>query len=145
MDFETAMKISGSGLSAQRTWMNVLSANLANANTTRTADGNPYARRTVIYETTPAEEDFEQALDGATQGELDSVQVTGIVSDRRDFKEVYDPGHPDANADGIVKMPNVSAIEEMTNLLTATRAYEANLTALNNTKRMALKALEIGK
>jgi flagellar basal-body rod protein FlgC len=145
MDFETSMKISASGLSAQRTWMNVLSANLANVNTTRTASGKPYERRTVVYEATPAEEDFGRILDDSTQEELQGVRVADIVSDGRDFRQVYDPGHPDADAKGIVAMPNISSVEEMTNLVIATRSYEANLTALQNAKQMALKAIEIGK
>jgi flagellar basal-body rod protein FlgC len=145
MDFETSMKISASGLSAQRTWMNVLSANLANVNTTRTAAGKPYERRTVIYEATPATESFDQVLDDSVQEELQAVRVANIVSDGRDFKEVFDPGHPDANASGVVAMPNISAVEEMTNMVIATRSYEANLSALQNAKQMALKALEIGK
>jgi flagellar basal-body rod protein FlgC len=145
MDFETSMKISASGLSAQRTWMNVLSANLANVNTTRTAAGKPYERRTVVYEATPATESFDRVLDDSVQEELQAVRVANIVSDGRDFKEVFDPGHPDANASGIVAMPNISAVEEMTNMVIATRSYEANLSALQNAKQMALKALEIGK
>lgn len=145
MDFDTAMKISASGMSAQRTWMNVLSSNLANVNTTRTTDGKPYARKTVVCETTPAVEEFNELLGDAEQEGLAGVRVTEIVSDGRDFKEVYDPNHPDANAQGIVAMPNISPVEEMANILIATRCYEANLTALNNAKQMALKAIEIGK
>jgi flagellar basal-body rod protein FlgC len=144
MDFETAMKISGSGLTAQRTWLNVLSTNLANVDTTRTASGKPYERRTVVYEAQPLSDDFDKVLDGATAEEgLETVSVADIIPDGRDFKQVYDPGHPDADEKGMVAMPNISPIEEMTNLVMASRAYEANLAALNNTKRMALKALDI--
>jgi flagellar basal-body rod protein FlgC len=145
MDFETALKISGSGMSAQRTWMNVLSANLANANTTKTASGKPYERRMVVYEATPAVDRFDQVLDDSMQEELQGVRVTNIVSDKRDFRQVYDPGHPDADPNGVVQMPNISPVEEMTNMVIATRTYEANLTALTNAKTMALKALDIGK
>lgn len=144
MDFDSSMKISASGLSANRTWINVLSANLANMNTTRTADGKPYQRRTVIYESTPAE-NFDSQLNSAMQDGLQKVTVTDIVSDGRDFREVYDPSHPDANENGIVLMPNISSIEEMANLVTASRSYEANLSALNMAKQLALKALEIGR
>ncbi|MCE5242633.1 MAG: flagellar basal body rod protein FlgC [Desulfobacteraceae bacterium] len=144
MDFDSSMKISASGLSANRTWINVLSANLANMNTTRTADGKPYQRRTVIYESTPAE-NFDSQLNSAMQDSLQKVTVTDIVSDGRDFREVYDPSHPDANENGIVLMPNISSIEEMANLVTASRSYEANLSALNMAKQLAMKALEIGK
>lgn len=145
MDFENTLKISGSGMTAQRTWMNVLSANLANVNTTRTAAGTPYERRTVVYETSPLVDDFGQVLDDSMQEESQGVRVVNIVSDKRDFRQVYDPGHPDADANGMLQMPNISAVEEMTNLVVATRSYEANLTALTNAKVMALKALEIGK
>ena len=145
MDFETALKISGSGMSAQRTWMNVLSANLANANTTKTASGKPYERRTVVYESSPTVETFDQALNDSLEEELQGVRVANIVSDKRDFRQVYDPGHPDADANGVLQMPNITAVEEMTNMVVASRSYEANLTALNNAKMMALKAIEIGK
>jgi flagellar basal-body rod protein FlgC len=145
MDFESALKISGSGMSAQRTWMNVLSANLANVNTTKTASGKPYERRTVIYESSPAVETFDQALNDSLEEELQGVRVANIVSDKRDFRQVYDPGHPDADANGVLQMPNITAVEEMTNMVIASRSYEANLTALNNAKLMALKAIEIGK
>jgi flagellar basal-body rod protein FlgC len=145
MDFETAMKISASGLSAQRTWMNVISSNLANANTTKTQSGKPYERRTTIVETAASVEDFDQILDEMSQGELQAVRVAEIVPDGRNFKEVYDPGHPDANQNGIVTMPNVSTVEEMANMVVASRSYEANLAALNNAKQMALRAIDIGK
>ena len=145
MDFETALKISGSGMSAQRTWMNVLSANLANANTTKPASGKPSERRTVVYESSPTVESFDQALNESLEDELQGVRVANIVSDKRDFRQVYDPGHPDADANGVLQMPNITAVEEMTNMVVASRSYEANLTALNNAKMMALKAIEIGK
>ncbi len=145
MDFETSMKISASGLSAQRTWMNVISANLANVNTTRTESGKPYERQTTIVEAVDADNHFDRVLDGVVQEELQAVRVAGIVPDGREFKQVYDPGHPDANDKGVVSMPNISAVEEMANMVMASRSYEANLAALNNAKHMALKALEIGK
>ena len=145
MDFETSMKISASGLSAQRTWMNVIYANLANVNTTRTESGKPYERQTTIVEAVDADNHFDRVLDGVVQEELQAVRVAGIVPDGREFKQVYDPGHPDANDKGVVSMPNISAVEEMANMVMASRSYEANLAALNNAKHMALKALEIGK
>lgn len=145
MDFDTSMKISASGLSAQRTWMNVISSNLANVNTTRTASGQPYARLSAVVEAVAANEDFDRVLDDITQEDLQAVRVAGIVPDGRDFKRVYDPGHPDADQQGVVAMPNISAVEEMANMVMASRSYEANLSALNNAKQMALKAIEIGK
>ncbi len=145
MDFETAMKISASGLSAQRTWMNVISSNLANVNTTRTQSGKPYERQTAVVEAADINDHFDRILDDVVQDELQAVRVAQIVPDGRDFKQVYDPGHPDANASGVVTMPNISSVEEMTNMVVASRSYEANLSALNNAKQMALKAIEIGK
>ncbi len=145
MDFETSMKISASGLQAHRAWINVLSANLANIHTTRTAEGTPYRRRTLIYESVPQDESFEAALREAAEGELERVEVVAVVPDRRNFSMVYDPNHPDADADGMVRMPNINPVEEMANLLNAARSYEANLTALNTAKTLALKALELGR
>ena len=143
MDFDSSMKISASGLAANRTWLNVLSANLANVNTTKSSDGKPYQRRTVMYESTP----FAQSMDDelGMRDQLQKVEVTDILPDGRDFKEVYDPGHPDANAQGLVLMPNINPVEEMANLVNASRSYEANLAALNTAKHLALKAMDIGK
>ncbi|NTU48557.1 MAG: flagellar basal body rod protein FlgC [Syntrophobacteraceae bacterium] len=145
MDFDSSMRISASGLSANRAWINVLSANLANMNTTRTQDGKPYQRRTIIYESVPSASSFDEVLDNALQEEVQKVQVTDIVADGRDFKEVYDPSHPDANEEGVVLTPNISQVEEMANLVNASRSYEANLAAINTAKQLALKAIEIGK
>ena len=145
MDFDSSMRISASGLSANRAWINVLSANLANMNTPRTQDGKPYQRRTIIYESVPSASSFDEVLDNALQEEVQKVQVTDIVADGRDFKEVYDPSHPDANGEGVVLTPNISQVEEMANLVNASRSYEANLAAINTAKQLALKAIEIGK
>lgn len=145
MDFESSMKISASGMAAHRAWMNVLSSNLANVNTTRAANGKPYERRTIVYESTPVPEEFDAVLQNTMDEDIQKVKVVEIVPDGRGFKKVHDPGHPDADADGIVEMPNVNPVEEMANLLTATRSYEANLAALNIAKQMAMKAIEIGK
>jgi flagellar basal-body rod protein FlgC len=143
MDLDSAMKISASGLNANRTWINVLSSNLANINTTRTADGVPYMRKTVLYESAPAE-GFAGQLNAALGAGAEEVEVTDIVPDKRDFREMYAPGHPDANDKGIVLMPNINPVEEMANLVNASRSYEANLAALHTTKQLALKAIEIG-
>lgn len=145
MDFETAMRISASGLRAHRAWINVLSANLANINTTRTPEGTPYRRRTLIYESVPQDESFEAALREAMEGELERVEVSAVVPDGRDFRVVYDPNHPDADADGMVRMPNINPVEEMANMLNAARSYEANLAVLNTAKTLALRALELGR
>ena len=145
MDFDSAMKISASGLTANRTWINVLSANLANSRTSKTADGQPYQRRTVIYESVPFSEDLDSEMGSGMGDQIAKVAVSEITPDMRDFKEIYDPGHPDADSRGIVRMPNISPIEEMANLVNASKSYEANLAAMNIAKQLALKALEIGK
>ncbi|MCX7822912.1 MAG: flagellar basal body rod protein FlgC [Syntrophobacterales bacterium] len=144
MSFEKILKIGFSGLNANRTWMATVASNLANINTTRTDEGQPYRRRVVIFESSPVEESFEATL--KRQEELlDKVRVVDIVPDGRDFKEIYDPSHPDADKDGIVKYPNINHIEEVANLLEASRAYEANLTVIDTTKQMVLRALELGR
>ena len=107
-------------------------------NTTKTAEGVPYTRKTVIYEAAPAE-GFAGELSAAMGGGAEKVKVTDIVSDKRDFKQVYDPGHPDANAKGIVLMPNINPVEEMANLMNASRSYEANLAALQTARQLALE------
>jgi len=145
MDFKTAMRISGAGLTAHRAWMNVSSVNLANAQTTKTSAGEPYRRRTLVYESVPVEEEFGRQVDQALDEGIESVRVERVVADKRDFVEVYDPYHPDADENGIVLMPNVRTSEEMANLLMAARGYEANLVALSTAKQLALKAIDIGK
>jgi flagellar basal-body rod protein FlgC len=143
MDLESAIQISASGLKANRTWINVLSSNLANVNTTKTVEGVPYTRKTVIYEAVPAE-GFAGELNAAMGTGAEKVEVADIVSDGRDFKQLYDPGNPDADDKGIVLMPNINPVEEMSNLVTASRAYEANLAALQTSRQLALKSMEIG-
>jgi flagellar basal-body rod protein FlgC len=144
MSFDKILKISSSGLSANRAWMTTVAANLANINTTRTDDGQPYRRRTVIFESAPVEESFSAVLK-SQEDALEKVRVVDIVPDGRNFKEVYDPSHPDADARGMVKYPNINPVEEMANLMEASRAYEANRTVLDTTKQMVVKALELGK
>lgn len=140
------MNISSSGLAAQRVRMNVLSSNLANAQTTRTADGKgPYKRKDAVFSATPTGNPFEDFLDDSMNTQLKKVQVVNIHEDTKDPKLVFNPNHPDANDDGYVAMPNVQVMTEMVNMIAATRAYEANATALNEAKQMALKALEIGR
>lgn len=147
MDFETSVKIASTGLHAHKMWMNVVSSNLANANVTKAVDGKPYQRRTLIYEATPIGESFDKTLEGTISEENNAIQgvhVTDVMPDKRDFKTVFDPGHPDAGPDGTVLTPNVNPVEEMANLVMASRAYEANLAALNSTKQLAMKAIELG-
>ncbi len=133
MDLFTAMDISASGMRAQRTRMNVISSNIANANTTRTAEGGPYRRRDVIFR------------ENAFEKELFSVEVEDIVEDSSQGNRIFDPGNPDADEDGYVRMPNVNIMEEMVNMVGATRSFEANTAAIKAQKDMALKALSIGR
>jgi flagellar basal-body rod protein FlgC len=144
-----SLNISASALSAQRLRMDVVSSNIANAQTTRGTfvDGKwePYRRKTVLME--PRERTFNQVLQGQlqTRSELQGVRVTKIAEDQTPFKLVYDPSHPDSDAQGYVKMPNVDLSKEMVDLLATSRAYEANVTAFNTGKSLMLKALEIGR
>ena len=139
MDFLTAMDISASGLTAQRLRMAVIANNMANIHSSRTTQGGPYQRKQVIFAALPITEPTAASFDQALQ----EVRVVGVVEDMREPKKVYDPGHPDADPQGIVLMPNINLIEEMVDLLLASRAYEANVTVINAAKSMAQKALEI--
>jgi len=145
MDFFTSMEISASGLTAQRTRMNVASSNLANVNTTKGADGGPYKRRDVVV----ASERVDGALPGSEaggfEGQVFGVAVNGIKEDQAPPRLEYDPGHPDANAQGYVAYPNVNVVEEMVDMITASRAYEAGITALDTAVSMAERALSIGR
>jgi len=125
--------------------MNVISSNLANVQTTRTGHGGPYKRRDVVFEAIPLPSSFREVLRNALDDGVAEVRVVNIVADGSFPKMVYDPNHPDANASGYVAMPNINVIEEMVNMLSATRSYEANVTAIQAAKGMALKALEIGR
>jgi flagellar basal-body rod protein FlgC len=146
MSIFKSMQISSSGLSAQQVRMNVLSANLANAQATRGGPNNgPYRRQDVVFQAVPNAGPFEEMLDETMGTQLSNVKVAEIHQDQNPPKRVYDPGHPDADKDGYVEMPNVQVMSEMVNMIAATRAYEANTTALNNAKQIALKALEIGR
>lgn len=145
MSFFKAMDISSSGLAAQRVRMNVLSANLANAQSTRGEDGGPYKRRDVVFSATPTGSAFEDFLNGTQGAELKKVDVSDIHKDTKAPRKVFDPSHPDADEKGFVEMPNVEVMTEMVNMIAATRAFEANATALNDAKSMAMKALEIGR
>ncbi len=141
MNLFTAMDISASAMTAQSLRMNAVSSNLANANTTKTESGQPYYRKSVVFEPKTS---FAGELDSQMQEGVAGVEVSAIRSDRNAVKDVYDPGHPDANADGYVTMPDINTLEEMTDLMAATRAYEANVTSIKASQRMAIKALEIG-
>lgn len=145
MAFLSSLDISGSALTAQRLRMDVVAENVANINTTRTANGEPYRRRYVIFQQKEGAR-FSDALNQSLSGSAGSgVRVTEIAEDPSDFKLDYNPAHPDADEFGYVRMPNVELAREMSDMMSATRSYEANITVLNSTKGMAMSALEIGK
>lgn len=145
MDFFDALHISSSGLSAQRLRMNLISANLANMNTTRTKGGGPYQRKDPVFAAQAPAPSFRATLRDRQKEMLKEVAVIGIVEDSRSPIRKYDPGHPDADENGYVAMPNINIMEEMVNMISATRSYEANVSAIKAAKDMALKALEIGR
>ncbi|MFQ5543301.1 MAG: flagellar basal body rod protein FlgC [Nitrospiria bacterium] len=142
MNIEQAFSIPASGLSAQRERLNAISSNLANINSTKTSEGGPYRRQDVLFSSVPLEEGF-QAMLGQSRKALQKVEVTEIISSQKPFKKVFEPEHPDANAEGYVSYPNVNPMEEMVNMISALRSYEANVTVLGAVKSMAQKALEI--
>jgi flagellar basal-body rod protein FlgC len=123
--------------------MNVVSANLANVNTTRSENGMPYRRKVVLMEAKPVE-DFDLALN-SQDDELYGVKVSDVLEDTTPFRRVFEPGHPHADDMGYVSFPNVDVVTEMANMMIAKRSYEANVSAISTIKRMALKALELGR
>jgi len=140
-DFFTAMEVSASGLSAQRTRMNVASSNLANAQTTQAANGGPYRRRDVVLGSTEVPEAAGTQFGQFVRG----VAVQQITEDQKAPRLEYDPGHPHANAEGYVAYPNINPVEEMVDMITASRAYEAGITAMSTAVNMAERALGIGR
>jgi flagellar basal-body rod protein FlgC len=147
------MNISATGLTAQRLRMDVISENIANVNTTRTLHGGPYRRKTVLFSEIQ-ETPFGSLLRDTVDGEVGTrrraplgmgVRVSSVVQDFGPGPMVYDPAHPDANAEGYVQMPNVNIVEEMVNMISASRSYEANITAINTSKAMMQRTLEIGR
>jgi flagellar basal-body rod protein FlgC len=138
----SALRISASGLSAERLRMDTIASNITNVSTTRGEDGKPYVRKIAV---------FQENLNKAMASKKDSgsqflgVKAVGIVEDQSVLRRVYDPSHPDADEEGYVLMPNVNILNEMADMIAATRAYEANVTVMNNTKAMFSKALEIGR
>ncbi|CAB4931470.1 unannotated protein [freshwater metagenome] len=144
-----SLDVSASALTASRAQMDVTAENLANAQTTRTADGGPYRRKSVVLESAEVGARFGDALSGAMRrGEAtapEGVQVRGIVEHDAPPRLVHDPGHPDANADGYVAMPAVDSVTEMVDLIAASRAYEANVTAMQSAKQMFARTLDLLK
>jgi flagellar basal-body rod protein FlgC len=146
MSFFGGLEISASGLTAERLRMDVTAENLANAQTTRGANGQPYRRKEVILQETPGSfgASLSAAMGGGNNGSTGGVQVAGVVEDSATpLKRVYDPGHPDADAQGYVSMPNVDTVTEMVDLISAQRAYEANVTAMQSAKQMFTRTLDL--
>ena len=144
MSVFSAMNISATGMSAQRTRLDVISQNIANVNTTRDADGHVYKRKSVIFQE-KTYVSFDDALINATGNLGKGVKISEIFEDSSEGRMVYDPSHPDADEKGYVTYPNVNTVSEMTDMIDASRSYEANVTAFNASKNMELKALDIGK
>lgn len=144
MSVFSAMNISATGMTAQRTRLDVISQNIANVNTTRDSDGNAYKRKSVIFEE-KTYVSFDDALINATGNLGKGVKISEIFEDSSEGRMVYDPSHPDADEKGYVTYPNVNTVTEMTDMIDASRSYEANVTAFNASKNMELKALDIGK
>ncbi len=137
MDSFVVFKISASALDAQRARMNTIASNMANVHSTRTQAGGPYRRKDVVFSAMPVKSNPVEGLEG--------VKVAEIVEDTAPSRMVYEPGHPDADKDGYVGMPNINVIEEMVNMMMAVRAYEASVAAFNMSKGMFMKTLEIGR
>jgi len=145
MDFLTSLKISSSGLAANRKRMGAISSNIANAQTTRTAEGGPYRKKDVVFGSETARESFGEILEGEMDEKAQTVHATEVISSNKPPILKYEPNHPDANKDGYVAYPDINVMEEMADMISASRAYEANISAMNTTKSMAMKALELGR
>ncbi len=141
MDIFNTFAISASALTANTIRLDTISSNLANVETTSTPEGGPYKRKSVYFQSKPLS--FQDVLDSNLRNVAQGVEVTKILEDNSPPKKVYNPSHPDADADGYVKMPNISVLKEMVDMMSATRDYQANVTTIKSAKRMALKALEI--
>lgn len=144
-DYSSGLRISASGLAAQRTRMNTISSNIANINTTRTPEGGPYRRKDVVFESMPDARNFGEIVTGPVNDQLQRVQVTDVISDDKAVEPRYEPDHPDANQEGYVMYPKINLMEEMANMIQATRGYEANVSAIQASKDMAMSALELGR
>jgi flagellar basal-body rod protein FlgC len=144
MDLFKAMEVTASGLNAERSRMNTIASNLANAKTTRTAEGGPYKRLDPVFQAVPISTKFEDLVGEKAAQATSSVKVQEIRQDDSPPQMVYDPGHPDADPNGYVAMPNVNVVQEMVNMITASRAYESGVTVMQTVKGMARSALNIG-
>ncbi len=150
MSFLSSLRLTGSALTAQRLRMDVISNNIANADTTRTLEGGPYQRQTVVFQPGKQSSPFQMLLtrfrNASPSAPIEKgLAVSAIIKDGSPGRIVYEPTHPDANEEGFVEYPNVDTLTEMIDLMSATRAYEANITVANSLKAMAMKGLDIGK
>ncbi|MFH0781290.1 MAG: flagellar basal body rod protein FlgC [Pseudomonadota bacterium] len=143
MDILSTFQISSSALRANSQRLDTISSNLANVETTSTPEGGPYKKKSVYFQSAPLS--FQQQLDSNLRNATQGVKVTKIIEDKTAPRKVYNPSHPDANAEGYVEMPNINVMEEMVDMMSATRSYQTNVTVIKSAKRMALKALEIGR
>ncbi|MBS6062398.1 flagellar basal body rod protein FlgC [Criibacterium bergeronii] len=149
MSIFSSMNIGATALTAERTRLDIIAKNIANAQTTRTKSGQPYRRQVAVFEEVKKDPSFKSIFEskkmGTKSGVSGGVEVVGVVEDRSPFQMKYEPGHPDADENGYVKMSNVDMITEMVDMITAQRAYEANVTSINTSKAMIQKAMEIAK
>ncbi len=143
MGIFSSINISASALTAEQLRTDIIAENIANAHVTRTPGGTPYRRKMPVFRAQNIK-GFDYFMNGAERN-VKGVEVAAVVEDPSDFKKVYNPTHPDADKEGYVNMPNVEVINEMINLISASRAYEANITAINTSKQMAVKAIGIGR
>lgn len=143
MDIFSTFDVSASALKANKIRLDTISSNLANVETTSTPDGGPYKKKSVYFESTPVS--FKEHLKENLQNSVQGVKVKEILEDEAPPRLVYNPSHPDAKENGYVEMPNINVIEEMVDMMNATRSYEANTTVIKSAKRMATKALDIGR
>ena len=141
MNLITALDVNASGLTAQRRRVELSSGNLANSQTTRTDEGGPYRRKDVVFRTAS----FQDSLGAAIGDVVEGVEVSEIIEDQTPFDRRYEPGHPDADGEGYVSYPNVNVMEEMANLVSASKSYEANIAAIGIVKAMIARTLEIGR
>jgi flagellar basal-body rod protein FlgC len=142
-DFLTGMRIAGSGMQAQRTRINVVSSNLANASTTRTPEGGPYKRKDVVMRAETLPESFQDLIGKPIGDNAHAVKVDQVIQDTSTPRKVFDPDHPDADPQGYVSYPNIQVMDEMVNMMTATRSYNACATVIENLKTMARRALDL--
>ena len=143
MNIFTTFDIAASGMKAQKTRLNTISSNLANAETTSTPEGGPYKKKSVVFQSQPMS--FKGQLANSINAQAEGVKVVKIIEDNDPPQKIYNPSHPDAGEDGYVAMPNVNVLKETVDMMSATRSYEANTTVIKSAKRMALRALEIGR